>query len=156
MDYKSHLESVTEDHGHTDSRVGVLSVHHRLRKRLLHLLPQHLVASERAPATHNPADPRLLQMLNWHHGGDVVQYSAAQRPGHVAKGEVIGGDVGDLTKAEGVCVSLPGWWGSPSDRCSPGSGRSRPASRTNRNQSAQHLGGGGGGGGQYDIWMKHI
>lgn len=100
VDYDS--EQVTEDHGRAHSRVCVLAVHHRLSERLLHLLPQHLIAGDGAPTAHNPADAGLLQTLSGHHGGEVVQDSAAQRPGQVTQGEIGRGDVGDLTQAERV------------------------------------------------------
>lgn len=95
----------TEDHGHANSRVCVLSVYHWLGKRLLHFLPQHLIAGDGAPTAHNSTNPRLLQMLSRHHGGDVVQDSAAQSPGHMTQREIGRGDVGHLTQAERI-VSL--------------------------------------------------
>lgn len=45
-------------------------------------------------------------MVRWHHGGDVVDDSAAQSAGDMAKGEVCSGDVGHLSQARRV-VSLP-------------------------------------------------
>ncbi|KAG7224476.1 hypothetical protein INR49_015000 [Caranx melampygus] len=66
---------------------------------------KNLIASERAPAAHNPPNPGLLQMLSRHHGRDVVQDSTTQRSGHVTQRQIGGGDVGHLTEAERV-VSL--------------------------------------------------
>lgn len=101
-----YLKPVTEDHGHAGCRVCVLPVRHLQRKRLLHFLPEHLVASECAPTPYNPGDPRLVQKLSGHHRGDVGQDSAAESPEHVTQGKVGGGDVGHLTQTQRG-VSLP-------------------------------------------------
>lgn len=96
---------VAQHHGHADSGVSVLSVDHRLRKRPLHFLPQHLIVGDGAPAAHYPGDPCLPQTLSRHHGGDIGQDSMAQCPGQMTQGQIGSGDVGHLTQAQRV-VSL--------------------------------------------------
>lgn len=105
MDYDSCSMPVAQHHGHADSGVSVLSVDHRLRKRPLHFLPQHLIVGDGAPAAHYPGDPCLPQTLSGHHGGDVGQDSMAQCPGQMTQGQIGSGDVGHLTQAQRV-VSL--------------------------------------------------